>query len=132
MLAEMRHERRNSPAKQPVEQSLALAGQPLLPRQYRGIDVAAPIFLGADRAFLQQAIEQMAPDDVMPSDSKAAEAKMARWIDRFSGPCSVPADLETARAFRKRGDVAENEQAELDELERQLKDEIKKEHEGEA
>jgi hypothetical protein len=81
---------------------------------------------------VEQAIEQMAPEDVMPSNTKAAEAKMARWIDSFSAPCSVPADLEAARAFRKRGDVAENEQAELDELERQLKDEIKKEHEGEA
>src|SRR5271156_1174158 len=35
---------------------------------------------------LQQAIQQMAPDDVMPSDSKAAEAKMARWLERFSAP----------------------------------------------
>ena len=81
---------------------------------------------------LQQAIEQMAPDDVMPSDTKAAEAKMSRWIDKFSAPFALPADLEAARAFRKRGDVAENEQAELDELEEELKGEIKKEHEGEG
>jgi hypothetical protein len=81
---------------------------------------------------LQQAIEQMAPDDVMPSDSKAAEAKMARWLDKFSAPFAIPADLEAARAFRKRGDVTENEQAELDELEQELKDDIKKEHEGEV
>jgi hypothetical protein len=81
---------------------------------------------------LQQAIEQMAPDDVMPSDSKAAEAKMTRWIEKFSAPFALPVDLEAARAFRKRGDVAENEQAELDELEQQLKDDIKKEHEGES
>jgi hypothetical protein len=81
---------------------------------------------------LQQAIEQTAPDEVMPSDSKTAEAKMSRWIDRFSAPFALPADLETARAFRKRGDVDENEQAELDELEQQLKDEIKKDHEGEG
>ena len=80
---------------------------------------------------LQEAIEQMAPDDVMPSDRKAAEAKMARWLEKFSAPFALPADLEAARAFRKRGDVAENEQAELDELEQQLKGDIKRDHEGE-
>jgi hypothetical protein len=67
-----------------------------------------------------------------PSDPKVAEAKMARWIDQFSSPLALPPNLKAARAFRKRGDVDENEQAELDELERQLKDDIKKEHEGEA
>lgn len=81
---------------------------------------------------LQQAIEQMAPDDVIPSDTRAAEAKMARWLNRFSAPFAIPADLETARAFRKQGDVAVNEQAELDELEQELKDDIRKEHEGEV
>jgi len=81
---------------------------------------------------LQQAIEQMAPDDVMPSDSKAAESKMARWLDRFSAPFALPECLETARAFRKAGEASESEQAELDDLERQLKDQIKKEHEGET
>jgi len=81
---------------------------------------------------LQQAIEQTAPDDVMPSDNRAAEAKMARWLDKFSSPFALPADLEAARAFRKSGEVAPGEQAELDELEDQLKNDIRKEHDGEA
>jgi hypothetical protein len=81
---------------------------------------------------LHQAIEQTAPDDVMPSDNRAAEAKMSRWLDRFSGPFALPADLEAARAFRKRGEVAPDEQAELDDLEDQLKKEIRKEHDGET
>src|SRR5438045_54943 len=73
---------------------------------------------------LQQAIEQTAPDDVMPSDDKAAEAKMSRWLDKFSAPFALPADLEAARAFRKGGDAAPDEQAELDELQDQLKKDI--------
>jgi hypothetical protein len=81
---------------------------------------------------LQQAIEQTAPDDVMPSDNRAAEAKMSRWLDKFSSPFALPADLETARAFRKSGEVVPDEQAELDELEDQLKNDIRKEHDGEA
>ena len=81
---------------------------------------------------LQQAIEQMAPDDLIPSDPKLAEAKMDRWLDRFSSPFVLPPDLKGARAFRKRDAVVENEQADLDTLEQQLKEEIEKEHEGAA
>lgn len=81
---------------------------------------------------LQQAIEQTAPDDVMPSDSRAAEAKMSHWLERFSGSFALPADLETLRAFRKSGEVAPNEQCELDELEEHLKKDIRKEHDGES
>jgi len=81
---------------------------------------------------LQQAIEQTAPDDVMPSDNRAAEAKMSRWLDRFSAPFALPTDLEAARAFRKSGEVAPDEQAELDELEDRLKKDIRKEHERET
>jgi len=81
---------------------------------------------------LQQAIEQTAPDDVTPSDNRAAEAKMSRWLDKFSAPFALPADLEAARAFRKSGEVARDEQAELDELEDRLKKDIRKEHDGET
>ncbi len=55
---------------------------------------------------LRQAIEQTSRDDVMPSDDRAAEAKMSRWLDKFSAPFALPADLEAARAFRKSGEVA--------------------------
>ena len=81
---------------------------------------------------VQQVIEQAAPDDVMPADDKAAESKMGRWLEKFSAPFFLPDNLETARAYRKSGDVSEEEQDDLDDLERQLKDQLKKKHEGEA
>lgn len=81
---------------------------------------------------LQQAIEQTAPDDVMPSDNRSAEAKMSRWLDKFSAPFVLPSDLQAARAFRKSGEVAPEEQIELDALEEQLKNDVRKEHDGEA
>ncbi len=79
---------------------------------------------------LQQAIEQMAPEEQIPADSKTAESKMTRWLEKFSAPFALPGDLDVAHAFRKRGEVTEGDQAELDELEQRLKDEIKKDHEG--
>lgn len=81
---------------------------------------------------LQQAIEQTEPDDVMPSDTRTADAKMSRWLERFSGSFALPPGLETLRAFRKSGEVAPDEQAELDKLEDQLKKDIRKEHDGEG
>jgi len=81
---------------------------------------------------LQQAIEQTAPEDVVPSDTRAAEAKMSRWLERFSGSFALPPDLEALRAFRKSGEVAPDEQSELDELEEQLKKDIRNEHDGES
>jgi len=81
---------------------------------------------------LQQAIEQVAPDDVIPSNETAAKSKMERLLDKFSAPFTLPEQLETARAWRKRGDVAEDESADLDVLEKELKDRLKKEHESEG
>lgn len=81
---------------------------------------------------LQQAIEQTAAGNVMPSDTKAAEAKMSRWLDRFSAPFALPNDLEAARAFRKDGEVAPEEQSDLDELEQQLKKDVQEEHDRET
>jgi hypothetical protein len=57
---------------------------------------------------------------------------MSRWLDKFSAPFALPADLEAARAFRKSGEVAPDEQTELDELEDRLKKDIRKEHDGET
>ncbi len=81
---------------------------------------------------VQQAIEQTAPDDVMPSSPKAAEEKMQRWLERFGSGFAIPDQLEVARAYRKSGDVSDDEQADLDTLEQDLKENIKKKHEGEA
>src|SRR5580692_3219537 len=66
VFAEMRHERRNASPKQSIDQPFALAGQPLLPRQHRRIDVAAPVFLGADRTFLQEPVEERLDGRFLP------------------------------------------------------------------
>jgi hypothetical protein len=68
----------------------------------------------------------------MPSDKRTAETKMSRWLDKFSSPFALPANLEVGRAFRKSGEIPSDEQAELDQLEELLKEDIKKEHDGEA
>lgn len=57
---------------------------------------------------------------------------MSRWLDKFSAPFVLPSDLQAARAFRKSGEVAPEEQIELDALEEQLKNDVRKEHDGEA
>ena len=82
---------------------------------------------------LQQAIEQTAPDDVVPSSLKAAETKMGSdgW-NVSAGGFAVPDELEIARAYRKSRDVSESEQAELDDLERKLKETIKNKHDRET
>src|SRR5688572_20978942 len=66
---------------------------------------------------LQQAIEQLSPEDVMPSSEAAAEKKMGRWLDKFSAAFSLPERLEAVRAYRKSGDVTPEEEADLDALE---------------
>lgn len=78
---------------------------------------------------LQQAIEQTAPEDIVPASQKIAEEKMKRWIERFGAAYAVPDLLEAARAYRKSGDLS---QAELDELEQKLKDSIAKQNEGDG
>jgi hypothetical protein len=81
---------------------------------------------------LQQAMEQMSPDDMMPSSETAALSKMGRLLETFSGSFSLPEQLETARAYRKSGEISPEESADLDVLERILKEKIKKEHDGES
>src|SRR5205823_5129292 len=63
---------------------------------------------------LQQTIEQLSPDDVMPSNETAAQNKLGRWLDRVSAALSRPDKLGPARAYRKSGDVPPEESAELD------------------
>src|SRR5207247_2072839 len=55
---------------------------------------------------LQQAIDQVSPDDVMPSTETAAHSKMGRWLEKFSASFALPEHLETVRAYRKTGDIA--------------------------
>jgi hypothetical protein len=81
---------------------------------------------------VEQAIEQTAPDDVMPSSPKKAEEKMGRWLERFGSGFAIPDQLEVARAYRKSGEVSDSEQTDLDALEEDLKERIKKKHDGET
>src|SRR5690554_2931311 len=57
-LAEVRHQRGNPAAEQAVQHAFALTGHPGLPAEHRGIQVTAAFAFGADRALLQQAVEQ--------------------------------------------------------------------------
>ncbi len=79
-------------------------------------------------SYLQQAIDQFSPDDVMPHDEKAAVSKMQRWIQKLSDSFSLPEQFESQRAYRKSGEVSEEEKTDLNDLEQQLKDEIQKEN----
>jgi len=81
---------------------------------------------------VQQAIEQTAPDDVIPSSPRAAEERMGRWLERFGSGFSLPEQLEIMRAYRKSGDVTGSDQADLDSLEEDLKERIKKKHDEET
>lgn len=76
---------------------------------------------------LQQAIDQFAPDDIMPRDEKIALSRMTRWLDRLSAPLSLPKKeaFEATRAYRKADEISEDEKVDLDELEKELKDEIR-------
>jgi paraquat-inducible protein B len=79
---------------------------------------------------LKQALEQLAPADVMPSSETAAKSKMARWFDQFSSSFGIPEQLEAARAYRKSGDISPEENADLDKLEQELKEKLNKERDG--
>ena len=74
---------------------------------------------------LRQAIDQFAPDGIMPRDEKTAVSRMTRWLDGLTAPLLPPDQFEAARAYRKAGDVSDEEKTDLDELEKRLKDEIR-------
>ena len=82
--------------------------------------------------YLQQAIDQFAPDDVIPRDEKMAIFKMKHWLDNLSAPFSLPTQFQAARAYRKSNNVSNDEQADLDTLEQQLKDEIQQQDDTES
>jgi hypothetical protein len=81
---------------------------------------------------LRQAIDGTRPDDEMPSNPASARILADRWLDRFRSAFTLPPNLEAARAYRKTGDVSQLDKKELDRLERELKEKIKRENEGNA
>jgi hypothetical protein len=82
--------------------------------------------------YLKQAFDATRPGDQLPSDPAAAYAFVDRWLDRFRSVVVLPADLAVARAYRKSGDLSETEQLDLDQLEEELKEKVKKENEQET
>src|SRR5262245_16849729 len=66
LLAEMRHQRRDATAKQPVQESLAFTHEPLVALKQGRVEITATVFLGADGLFLQEAIQQRLDRRLLP------------------------------------------------------------------
>jgi Zn-dependent peptidase ImmA (M78 family) len=83
---------------------------------------------------LQQAIEATRPadgrgdqfEDQSESQSVTAIRIADHWLERLLSPLRFPSNLETARAYRKSSQLAKSDQQELDQLESELKDRVKK------
>lgn len=78
---------------------------------------------------LRQAIDSTRPATDIPRDPTAARKVMDRWLESFSAPFKLPANLEVCRAYRKSSDVSRAEQDELDRLEEELKRKVREESE---
>lgn len=81
---------------------------------------------------LKQAIDATRPGDQMPSNPASARTFADRWLDRFRSAFILPPNLEAARAYRKTGDVSQLDKKDLDRLERELKEKVKRENERKA
>ena len=83
---------------------------------------------------LQQAIEATRPadgpedrfEDQSESQSVTAIRIADHWLDRLLSPLRFPSNLETARAYRKSSQLAKSDQQELDQLESELKERVRK------
>jgi hypothetical protein len=81
---------------------------------------------------LKQAIDTTRPDDQLPHDISAAKAFAERWLEKFLSPFVLPADFQVSRAYRKSDGLSVLDKAELDRLEEELKQKVKKENERKA
>ena len=83
---------------------------------------------------LQQAIEATRPadrpedqfEDQSESQSITAIKIADHWLDRLLSPLGFSSNLETARAYRKSSQLSKSDQQELDQLESELKERVKK------
>jgi Zn-dependent peptidase ImmA (M78 family) len=79
---------------------------------------------------LHQAIEATrpadSPDDQAEDQSDTALRIGDHWLDRLLSPLRFSSNLETARAYRKNSQLAKSDQQELDQLESELKERVKK------
>ena len=79
---------------------------------------------------LQQAIEATRPADGPEDQSETQSVTAIRiadhWLDRLLSRLRFPSNLETARAYRKGSQLAKSDKQELDQLESELKERVKK------
>ncbi len=83
---------------------------------------------------LQQAIEATRPadgpedqfEDQSESQSVTAIRIADNWLNRLVSPLRFSSNLETARAYRKSSQLAKSDQQELDQLESELRERVKK------
>jgi hypothetical protein len=78
---------------------------------------------------VKQAIDTTRPDNELPHDASGARAFGERWLDKFLSAIVLPADFQVARAYRKSDDLSDADKADLDRLEEDLKQRVKKENE---
>jgi hypothetical protein len=81
---------------------------------------------------LRQAIDTTRPEDQLPNDPMAAISFVERWLDKFTSSFVLPSNLDVGRAYRKSEDLSDPDQADLDRLEKELKEKVKKENERKA
>jgi hypothetical protein len=81
---------------------------------------------------LKQAIDATRPGDELPSNPASARIFADRWLETFRSAFILPSNLEAVRAWRKSGDLSQLDKKELDRLEQELKEKIKREHDGKA
>ena len=65
-------------------------------------------------------------EDQSESQSVTAIRIADHWLDRLLSPLRFSSNLETARAYRKSSQLANSDQQELDQLESELKERVKK------
>src|ERR1043165_9867261 len=66
LLTEVRDPRRHAPTEHTVEEAVALAGQPGVTREHGGVHVPPVVLLRAQRALVQQAIEERLDGGLAP------------------------------------------------------------------
>jgi Zn-dependent peptidase ImmA (M78 family) len=83
---------------------------------------------------LQQAIAQTDPSVVSAkrkfSESDVAHAFAEHWLERFLAPFALPTHLEASRAYRKVGNLAEQDQQDLDRLAAELYEQARRSQSG--
>jgi len=73
--------------------------------------------------YLNQVVEATAPVERLPNDPRKAIDKMKGWLGSLGPSAERPLrDLGVARAYRKSGEVSQDDRRQLDEIERKLKE----------